>query len=65
MLIEGKRFLLTGGASMIGTCTTELLLAKGAREVLLFDNLSFDEPDGTVDALCRVGAHAKLTIAAH
>lgn len=55
MHIEGKRFLLTGGASMIGTRTTELLLEHGAREVLLYDNLSFDEPDGTVDALCRTG----------
>lgn len=55
MHIEGKRFLLTGGASMIGTRTTELLLAQGAREVVLFDNLSFDKPDGTVDALCRTG----------
>ena len=55
MQIEGKRFLLTGGASMIGTHTTELLLEQGAREVVLFDNLSFDKPDGTVDALCRTG----------
>lgn len=55
MQIEGKRFLLTGGASMIGTCTTELLLTHGAREVVLFDNLAFDKPDGTVDALCRSG----------
>jgi len=55
MQIEGTRFLLTGGASMIGTRTTELLLAQGAREVVLFDNLSFDKPDGTVAALCATG----------
>ncbi len=55
MQIEGKRFLLTGGASMIGTRTTELLLARGAGEIVLFDNLSFDKPDGTVAALCDTG----------
>lgn len=55
MQIDGKRFLLTGGASMIGTRTTELLLAQGAREVVLFDNLSFDKPDGTVATLCATG----------
>ncbi|MFO1306082.1 MAG: NAD-dependent epimerase/dehydratase family protein [Burkholderiales bacterium] len=55
MQIEDKRFLLTGGASMIGTRTTELLLAHGAREVVLYDNLSFDKPDGTIDTLCRTG----------
>jgi UDP-glucose 4-epimerase len=55
MQIEGKRFLMTGGASMIGTRTTELLLAHGAREVVLFDNLSFDKPDGTVARLCDTG----------
>lgn len=55
MHIHDKRFLLTGGASMIGTRTTELLLAQGAREVVLFDNLSFDKPDGTVAGLCATG----------
>lgn len=55
MQIDASRFLLTGGASMIGTRTTELLLAQGAREVVLFDNLSFDKPDGTVAALCATG----------
>lgn len=48
MQIESKRFLLTGGVSMIGTRTAELLLEQGAREVILFDNLSFDAPDATV-----------------
>lgn len=55
MQIESKRFLLTGGASMIGTRTAELLLAAGAREIVLFDNLSFDAPDGTVATLCATG----------
>lgn len=55
MQIEGKRFLLTGGASMIGTRTCDLLVERGAREVVLYDNLSFDKPDGTVAALCATG----------
>jgi UDP-glucose 4-epimerase len=55
MQIQDRRFLLTGGASMIGTRTTELLLEAGAQEVLLFDNLSFDAPDETVQSLCRSG----------
>ncbi len=55
MQIESRRFLLTGGVSMIGTRTAELLLEHGAREVILFDNLSFDAPDATVAALCATG----------
>ncbi len=55
MHIDSKRFLITGGASMIGTRTAELLLEHGAREIVLYDNLSFDEPDGTVAALCESG----------
>ena len=55
MQIKSRRFLLTGGASLIGLRTTELLLEAGAREVLLFDNLSFDQPDEAVGRLCASG----------
>jgi UDP-glucose 4-epimerase len=55
MQIQSQRFLLTGGASLIGLRTTELLVEAGAREVLLFDNLSFDQPDEALATLCASG----------
>lgn len=60
MQIESRRFLLTGGASMIGARTAALLLEAGAKEVVLYDNLSFDAPDEALRALCadpRVRLH--------
>jgi len=38
--IDGKRFLITGGASLIGSHLAQQLLDAGAAEVVLFDNLS-------------------------
>ena len=38
MKIEGKRFLITGGAGLMGSHITDRLLAKGASEVILLDN---------------------------
>jgi len=38
MKIEGKRFLITGGAGLMGSHIVERLLAKGATEVILLDN---------------------------
>jgi UDP-glucose 4-epimerase len=55
MQISSRRFLLTGGASLIGLRTTERLLEAGAAEVLLFDNLSFDAPDEALTRLCASG----------
>jgi UDP-glucose 4-epimerase len=43
--IEGNKFLLTGGASLIGSHIAEHLLKAGAREVVLFDNYSLGSPD--------------------
>lgn len=40
MQIAGKRFLITGGASLIGSHIAEHLLAAGVAGVVLFDNLS-------------------------
>lgn len=40
MRIDGHRFLVTGGASLIGSHVADHLLAAGASEVILFDNLS-------------------------
>src|ERR1700692_4970675 len=51
MKIQGGKFLITGGASMIGAHITEQLLAAGAREVVLFDNYSLGTPEGISDLL--------------
>jgi UDP-glucose 4-epimerase len=39
--VKGGRFMVIGGASLVGSATTEELLARGAAEVRLFDNFSF------------------------
>ncbi|MEO8257543.1 MAG: GDP-mannose 4,6-dehydratase [Acidobacteriota bacterium] len=59
MSITGQRFLITGGASLIGSHLTRLLLAAGADEVVLYDNLSLGSaslldafgPDGRVRSI--------------
>jgi UDP-glucose 4-epimerase len=40
MDITGRKFLVTGGASLIGSHLTRVLLESGASEVVLYDNLS-------------------------
>lgn len=40
MKIDGNKFVVTGGVSLIGSHVAEELLAAGAREVVLFDNYS-------------------------
>jgi UDP-glucose 4-epimerase len=49
--IEGGKFLLTGGASLIGAHITEHLLKAGAKEVVLFDNYSLGSPDTIQDLI--------------
>jgi UDP-glucose 4-epimerase len=48
MDIAGRRFLVTGGASLIGSHLTEQLLEAGVAAVILFDNLIMVNP-----RLCR------------
>lgn len=43
--IADHRFLLVGGASLVGSHTADLLLARGAKEVLLLDNFSCGSRD--------------------
>jgi UDP-glucose 4-epimerase len=43
--IAGGRFVVVGGASQVGSHIGEQLLAGGAREVVLFDNLSLGSSD--------------------
>lgn len=51
MKIKGGKFLITGGASMIGAHITEHLLKAGAREIVLFDNHSLSSPEAIADLL--------------
>ncbi len=51
MKIKDGKFLITGGASMIGAHITEHLLKAGAREIVLFDNYSLASPEGINDLL--------------
>jgi UDP-glucose 4-epimerase len=45
MQIAGGRFVITGGASLIGSHVADRLLAEGAREVVLLDNFSLGTPE--------------------
>ena len=36
--VKGSRFLIVGGASLVGSATAELLLQEGAGEVVVLDN---------------------------
>jgi UDP-glucose 4-epimerase len=44
MNITGGRFVITGGASLIGSHIADALLSQGAREVVLVDNFSLGTP---------------------
>jgi len=44
MRITEGRFVITGGASLIGSHVADRLLAEGAREVVLLDNFSLGTP---------------------
>ena len=43
--ISGGKFVITGGASQVGSHVAEQLLFGGAREVVLLDNLSLGSPE--------------------
>lgn len=45
MKIANGKFVVTGGASLIGSHVAEQLLAGGAREVVLLDNYALGSPD--------------------
>ncbi len=52
MTVTGKRYLIIGGASLIGSHLTEALVENGAGEIVLFDNYSLGDP-AIVKALSR------------
>jgi UDP-glucose 4-epimerase len=43
--IKDQKFVITGGASLIGSHVADALLAEGAREVMLLDNFSLGTPE--------------------
>lgn len=45
MKIAGGKFVVTGGASLIGSHVAERLLGQGASEVVLLDNFALGSPD--------------------
>src|SRR5262249_60950037 len=45
MDIAGGRFVVTGGASLIGSHLTQQLLEAGAAAVILFDNYALGSPE--------------------
>ena len=51
MKIEGKKFLITGGAGLMGSHITDRLLAKGASEIILLDNFVRGSMHNIDDAL--------------
>ncbi|CAN5475136.1 NAD-dependent epimerase/dehydratase family protein [soil metagenome] len=53
MQVQGSSFLITGGASLIGSHMTHLLLAQGAARVVLFDNFSLGQ-QALADSLARL-----------
>lgn len=58
MNIAGGRFVITGGASLIGSHVADRLLAEGAREVVLLDNFAL----GTPQAVAHLDGDARVTL---
>ena len=56
--IAGGRFMVIGGASLVGSSTIEELLARGAAEVRLFDNFAF----GSNEAIAHVQHDPRLKV---
>src|SRR5215472_5582228 len=49
MKIKDGKFVVTGGASLIGSHVAERLLGEGGREVVLLDNYALGSPDTVKD----------------
>lgn len=61
MEIRGKRFLLIGGAGLIGSHTVEALLKEDIKEVIIYDNFARGSSENIASALedrrCSVYPH--------
>lgn len=58
MKISGGKFVVTGGASLIGSHVADVLLAQGAAEVVLLDNFSL----GTPDAVAHLAGDSRVKL---
>jgi len=58
MNIADGRFVITGGASLIGSHVADWLLAEGAREVVLLDNFAL----GTPQAVAHLDGDARVRL---
>jgi UDP-glucose 4-epimerase len=56
--IQGNRFVIIGGASLVGSATAAELLDQGAGEVVLFDNFAF----GSEEAIAHLRDHPRLKL---
>jgi UDP-glucose 4-epimerase len=56
--VAGKTFLLSGGASLVGSHLADALLASGAAHVRLFDNLSL----GTPETIEHLAGDSRVTV---
>lgn len=56
--IKGGRFLIVGGASLVGSATAEAMLKGEAASVVVFDNFS----QGTPEALRHIEADPRLRV---
>lgn len=56
--IQGNRFLIVGGASLVGSATAELLLAQGASEVTILDSFY----QGSREAIRHIEADSRLKL---
>jgi UDP-glucose 4-epimerase len=58
MQIADGKFVITGGASLIGSHVADRLLAEGAREVVLLDNFSL----GTPQAVAHLEGDSRVSL---
>lgn len=56
--LRGSRFLIVGGASLVGSATAELMLAEGAAEVTILDSFY----QGTREAVRHIADNPRLKV---
>ena len=56
--IQGSRFLIVGGASLVGSATAEILLQEGASEVAILDSFY----QGTREVISHLGGEPRLRV---
>jgi UDP-glucose 4-epimerase len=54
--VAGRRFLVVGGASLVGSASAELLLREGAEEIVVLDNFS----EGSASAIKHLAGERRL-----